>query len=79
MQKEADESNKRSSVLERENQRCDLQLGDMAQQVGSQSFVSLKDCPSKIHDCIGSPGSQSLQVVIFCHPPSLLPGACAAD
>ncbi|XP_042370774.1 translocated promoter region b, nuclear basket protein [Plectropomus leopardus] len=33
LQKEADEANKRSSVLERDNQRCDLQLGDMAQQV----------------------------------------------
>ncbi|XP_034736261.1 translocated promoter region b, nuclear basket protein isoform X1 [Etheostoma cragini] len=33
LQKEADEANKRSSVLERENQRCELQLGDMAQQV----------------------------------------------
>uniref|UniRef100_A0AAQ4PKG5 Nucleoprotein TPR n=1 Tax=Gasterosteus aculeatus aculeatus TaxID=481459 RepID=A0AAQ4PKG5_GASAC len=33
LQKEADEANKRSSVLERGNQRCELQLGDMAQQV----------------------------------------------
>uniref|UniRef100_A0A667W9N6 Nucleoprotein TPR n=1 Tax=Myripristis murdjan TaxID=586833 RepID=A0A667W9N6_9TELE len=33
LQKEADESNKRSSVLERENQRSELQLADMAQQV----------------------------------------------
>ncbi|XP_070764710.1 translocated promoter region b, nuclear basket protein [Enoplosus armatus] len=33
LQKEADEANKRSSVLERDNQRCELQLGDMAQQV----------------------------------------------
>ncbi|XP_075944416.1 translocated promoter region b, nuclear basket protein isoform X3 [Anarhichas minor] len=33
LQKEADEANKRSTVLERDNQRCDLQLGDMAQQV----------------------------------------------
>ncbi|KAM9848441.1 translocated promoter region b, nuclear basket protein [Aulostomus maculatus] len=33
LQKEADDANKRSSFLERENQRCDLQLGDMAKQV----------------------------------------------
>uniref|UniRef100_A0A8C9ZW75 Nucleoprotein TPR n=1 Tax=Sander lucioperca TaxID=283035 RepID=A0A8C9ZW75_SANLU len=33
LQKDADEANKRSSVLERDNQRCELQLGDMAQQV----------------------------------------------
>ncbi|TNN35649.1 Nucleoprotein TPR [Liparis tanakae] len=33
LQKEADEANKRSSVLERDNQRGELQLGDMAQQV----------------------------------------------
>ncbi|XP_034002846.1 translocated promoter region b, nuclear basket protein isoform X2 [Trematomus bernacchii] len=33
LQKEADEANKRSSVLERDNQRSELQLGDMAQQV----------------------------------------------
>uniref|UniRef100_UPI003AADA419 translocated promoter region b, nuclear basket protein n=1 Tax=Centroberyx gerrardi TaxID=166262 RepID=UPI003AADA419 len=33
LQKEADESNKRSSVLERDNQRSELQLADMAQQV----------------------------------------------
>uniref|UniRef100_A0AAQ6A432 Nucleoprotein TPR n=1 Tax=Amphiprion ocellaris TaxID=80972 RepID=A0AAQ6A432_AMPOC len=33
LQNEADEANKRSSVLERENQRCELQLADMAQQV----------------------------------------------
>ncbi|KAL6108232.1 tpr [Pungitius sinensis] len=33
LQKEADEANKRSSVLERNNQRCELQLEDMAQQV----------------------------------------------
>lgn len=38
LQKEADEANKRSSVLERDNQRSELQLGDMAQQVGSQSL-----------------------------------------
>lgn len=34
LQNEADEANKRSSFLERENQRCELQLGDMGQQVG---------------------------------------------
>ncbi|XP_047443060.1 translocated promoter region b, nuclear basket protein [Mugil cephalus] len=33
LQSEADEANKRSSVLERDSQRCELQLGDMAQQV----------------------------------------------
>ncbi|XP_029285243.1 translocated promoter region b, nuclear basket protein [Cottoperca gobio] len=33
LQKEADEANKRSSVLERDNHRCELQLGDMGQQV----------------------------------------------
>uniref|UniRef100_A0A3Q3GMK6 Nucleoprotein TPR n=1 Tax=Labrus bergylta TaxID=56723 RepID=A0A3Q3GMK6_9LABR len=33
LQKNADEANKRSSVLERDNQRCELQLADMAQQV----------------------------------------------
>ncbi|KAM7011947.1 translocated promoter region b, nuclear basket protein [Tautogolabrus adspersus] len=33
MQKDADEANKRSSVLERDNQRCELQLADMAHQV----------------------------------------------
>ncbi|CAJ1060960.1 translocated promoter region b%2C nuclear basket protein isoform X7 [Xyrichtys novacula] len=33
LQKDADESNKRSSVLERDNQRFELQLADMAQQV----------------------------------------------
>ncbi|XP_041646505.1 translocated promoter region b, nuclear basket protein [Cheilinus undulatus] len=33
LQKDADEANKRSSVLERENQRCELQIADMAQQV----------------------------------------------
>ncbi|KAM7409722.1 hypothetical protein PAMA_001286 [Pampus argenteus] len=33
LQKDADEANKRSSVLERDNQRCELQLSDMAQQV----------------------------------------------
>uniref|UniRef100_A0A8C4IRQ9 Nucleoprotein TPR n=1 Tax=Dicentrarchus labrax TaxID=13489 RepID=A0A8C4IRQ9_DICLA len=33
LQKEADEANKCSSVLERDNQRYELQLGDMAQQV----------------------------------------------
>lgn len=41
LQKEADEANKRSSVLERESQRCELQLGDMAQQVGSHSLLSV--------------------------------------
>lgn len=41
LQKEADEANKRSSVLERENQRCELQLGDMAQQVGWYSILLL--------------------------------------
>ncbi|XP_051581046.1 nucleoprotein TPR-like isoform X2 [Myxocyprinus asiaticus] len=33
LQKEADEANKRSSVLERDNQRFEVQLADMAQQV----------------------------------------------
>ncbi|XP_069009311.1 translocated promoter region b, nuclear basket protein isoform X2 [Embiotoca jacksoni] len=33
LQNEADEANKRSSVLERDNQRCEIQLVDMAQQV----------------------------------------------
>uniref|UniRef100_A0AAX7U9S1 Nucleoprotein TPR n=1 Tax=Astatotilapia calliptera TaxID=8154 RepID=A0AAX7U9S1_ASTCA len=33
LQSEADEANKRSSVLERDNQRFELQLTDMAQQV----------------------------------------------
>ncbi|XP_028977579.2 translocated promoter region b, nuclear basket protein isoform X2 [Esox lucius] len=33
LQKEADEANKRSSVLERDNQRSEVQLADMAQQV----------------------------------------------
>uniref|UniRef100_A0A3P9CSH3 Nucleoprotein TPR n=1 Tax=Maylandia zebra TaxID=106582 RepID=A0A3P9CSH3_9CICH len=33
LQSEADEANKRSSVLERDNQRFELQLADMAQQV----------------------------------------------
>ncbi|XP_035032393.2 translocated promoter region b, nuclear basket protein isoform X4 [Hippoglossus stenolepis] len=33
LQREADEANKHSSVLERDNQRCELQLSDMAQQV----------------------------------------------
>uniref|UniRef100_A0A665W9I2 Nucleoprotein TPR n=1 Tax=Echeneis naucrates TaxID=173247 RepID=A0A665W9I2_ECHNA len=33
LQKETDEANKRSSVLERDNQRCEFQLADMAQQV----------------------------------------------
>ncbi|CAM4689908.1 unnamed protein product [Leuciscus chuanchicus] len=33
LQKEADEGNKRASVLERDNQRFEVQLADMAQQV----------------------------------------------
>ncbi|XP_040895919.1 translocated promoter region b, nuclear basket protein isoform X2 [Toxotes jaculatrix] len=33
LQRESDEANKRSSVLERDNQRSELQLADMAQQV----------------------------------------------
>ncbi|XP_051954824.1 nucleoprotein TPR-like isoform X2 [Xyrauchen texanus] len=33
LQKEADEANKRSSVLERDNQRFEVQLADMSQQV----------------------------------------------
>uniref|UniRef100_A0A3P9KSI2 Nucleoprotein TPR n=1 Tax=Oryzias latipes TaxID=8090 RepID=A0A3P9KSI2_ORYLA len=33
LQNEADESNKRSSILERDNQRFELQVADMAQQV----------------------------------------------
>ncbi|CAN9500306.1 unnamed protein product [Ophioblennius macclurei] len=33
LQNETDEANKRSSFLERENQRCELQLGDLAKQV----------------------------------------------
>uniref|UniRef100_A0A673IF88 Nucleoprotein TPR n=1 Tax=Sinocyclocheilus rhinocerous TaxID=307959 RepID=A0A673IF88_9TELE len=33
LQKEADESNKRASVLERDNQRFEVQLADMSQQV----------------------------------------------
>lgn len=33
MQNEADEANKRSSILERDNQRFELQVADMAQQV----------------------------------------------
>lgn len=41
LQKEADDANKRSSVLERESQRCELQLGDMAQQVGQSSAFLL--------------------------------------
>lgn len=40
LQKEADEANKRSSVMERDNQRCELQLVDMAQQVGFHLFSS---------------------------------------
>lgn len=49
LQKEADEASKRSSVLERENQRCELQLGDMAQQVDEHSSVMLKGQSYKIH------------------------------
>lgn len=33
MQKEADEANKHSSLLERDNQRFEVQLSDMAHQV----------------------------------------------
>ncbi|XP_058493933.1 translocated promoter region b, nuclear basket protein isoform X1 [Solea solea] len=33
LQRDSDEANKCSSLLERENQRCELQLADMAQQV----------------------------------------------
>ncbi|XP_076007357.1 translocated promoter region b, nuclear basket protein [Genypterus blacodes] len=33
LQKDTDEATKRSSVLERDNQRCELQVADMAQQV----------------------------------------------
>ncbi|XP_061739540.1 translocated promoter region b, nuclear basket protein [Nerophis ophidion] len=33
LQNEADEANKRSTVLERDNRRCDLQLADLTQQV----------------------------------------------
>ncbi|XP_041127246.1 nucleoprotein TPR-like isoform X2 [Polyodon spathula] len=33
LQKGTDEANKRSSVLERDNQRCELQLTDMSQQI----------------------------------------------
>lgn len=33
LQKEADESNKHASVLERDNQRFEVQLADMSQQV----------------------------------------------
>lgn len=33
MQKEADEASKHSSMLERDNQRFEVQLNDMAQQV----------------------------------------------
>lgn len=38
LQREADEANKRSSVLERDNQRSELQVADMAQQVGTFSI-----------------------------------------
>lgn len=41
LQKEADDANKRSSVLERESQRCELQLGDMAQQVDKQKIKAV--------------------------------------
>lgn len=34
LQNEADGANKRASVLERENQRSELQLADLSQQVG---------------------------------------------
>ena len=40
LQRETDESNKRSSMLERENHRCELQLTDMAQQVGLETPFS---------------------------------------
>ena len=43
LQNEADESNKRSSVLERDNQRFELQLADTAQQVGSCSTSYQED------------------------------------
>lgn len=33
LQKEADEANKHSSVLQRDNQRFEVQLSDMAHQV----------------------------------------------
>lgn len=33
LQKEADEANKHSSMLERDNRRFEVQLGDMAHQV----------------------------------------------
>ncbi|XP_012694986.2 translocated promoter region b, nuclear basket protein isoform X3 [Clupea harengus] len=33
LQKEADEANKRASVLDRDNKRCDQQLSDLSQQV----------------------------------------------
>lgn len=38
-QSDADEANKRSSFLERENKRCELQLGDLARQVGYCSLL----------------------------------------
>ena len=40
LQKEADEANKRSSMLERENQRFELQLADTAHQVGPLGLLS---------------------------------------
>lgn len=42
LQKEADEANKHASVLGRDNQRCELQLSDMAQQVGFALVSHLK-------------------------------------
>lgn len=42
LQKEADDANKRSSVLERESQRCELQLGDMAQQVDEHKVKAVR-------------------------------------
>lgn len=52
LQKEADDANKRSSVLERESQRCELQLGDMAQQVDEQKVKAVLYCfvPSRFSD-----------------------------
>lgn len=44
LQNEADEANKRSSFLERENKRCELQLGDLAQQVGYLSLLLKYGC-----------------------------------
>lgn len=39
MQKVTDEANKRSSVLERDNQRSDVQLADMGQQVRPKQTI----------------------------------------